>query len=149
MTFIRCVKSIQTFDPSRGRLFDWLAAIARREGCTYLRQNAAPAQRLQMDPQTCRHLEQIDQSALPETLAGRKEVRALVLQTVMALTVRQRRVLTMKYLEGRRVAEIAADLGQSEKGVESLLTRSRRAFKQLFQRRLVRINHERKVGRDE
>lgn len=42
----------------------------------------------------------------------------------------------MKYVENRRVADMALVLGQSEKAVESLLTRSRQAFKELLTRRL-------------
>ena len=37
LTFIRCVKSIHGFDPTRGRLFDWLKAIARNEAHTLFR----------------------------------------------------------------------------------------------------------------
>jgi len=142
MASIRCVKSIKTFDPKRGRLFDWLATIARNEGYTLLRKNAEHAQRLHIDPETCRHLEQLDQSILPEERLAQKEVQALVLHTVMGLNERYRQVLTMKYLEGRRVADIAASLDQSEKAIESLLTRSRQAFRDLFQGNLEGANHQ-------
>ena len=42
MTFIRCVKSIKTFDPARGGLFGWLNAIARNEAHTLLRKASPP-----------------------------------------------------------------------------------------------------------
>jgi RNA polymerase sigma-70 factor (ECF subfamily) len=86
---------------------------------------------------------------LPEELLARNEVRALVLQTVMALNGRCRQVLTMKYLEGRRVSDIAAVLNQSEKAIESLLTRSRKAFRKLFQRKMAGMNHTGGSGYDE
>jgi RNA polymerase sigma factor (sigma-70 family) len=142
MAFIRCVKSIRTFDPQRGRLFDWLSTVARNEAYTLLRKNAEHQQRLHIDPETCQHLEQLDRSVLPEEHLAQKEVQALVLRTVMALNGRYRQVLTMKYLEGRRVLDIAATLGQSEKAIESLLTRSRQAFRDLFQRNLEGANHQ-------
>ncbi len=142
MAFIRCVKSIRTFDPQRGRLFDWLSTVARNEAYTLLRKNTEHQQRVHIDSQTCQHLEQVDQSVLPEELLAQKEVQALVLDTVMALNERYRRVLTMKYLEGRRVSDIAATLDQSEKATESLLTRSRQAFKELFQKKLEGTNHQ-------
>jgi len=50
----------------------------------------------------------------------------------MKLPGRHRQALILKYLEDRRVSDIAAILGQSEKAVESLLTRSRQAFKELL-----------------
>lgn len=40
MTFVRCVRSIGTFDASKGRLWGWLKAIARNEAHTYLRKAA-------------------------------------------------------------------------------------------------------------
>ena len=142
MAFIRCVKSIRTFDPQRGRLFDWLSTIARNEGHTLLRRNGEHKQRIHIDPETCQRLEQLDQSVLPEEHLAQKEVQALVLDTVMALNERYRRVLTMKYLEGRRVSDIAARMDQSEKAVESLLTRSRQAFRKRFQKNLEGANHQ-------
>jgi DNA-directed RNA polymerase specialized sigma24 family protein len=38
----------------------------------------------------------------------------------------------MKYLEGRSVADIAAERGESPKATESLLTRAREAFRQAY-----------------
>lgn len=134
MTFIRCVKSINTFDPSRGRLFDWLRAIARNEAHTLLRK-ALPRGRVELDARDHQWLERVDQEALPDEQLCREEVKSLVLDTVMELSANHRQVLVMKYLEGRRVSDMAAILGQSEKAVESLLTRSRQAFKEHFVRR--------------
>jgi len=42
MTFIRCVRSIKTFDLARGRLFGWLNAIARNEAHTLLLKTRPP-----------------------------------------------------------------------------------------------------------
>ncbi len=134
MAFIRCVKSIKTFDPSRGRLFDWLSAIARNEAHTLLRKSSLRG-RVELDPQDRDWLQRIDQEELPDERLSRQEVKSLILDTVMELTPNHRQVLMMKYLEDRRVADIATALGQSEKAVESLLTRSRQAFKDHFVRR--------------
>lgn len=134
MAFIRCVKSIKTFDPAKGRLFAWLNAIARNEAHTLLRK-ASPRRQLELDAPDHEWLEQIDQNALPDERLSRMEVKSLILDTVMELSANHRQVLVMKYLEDRRVADIAAVMGQSEKAVESLLTRSRQAFKEHFVRR--------------
>ena len=134
LTFIRCVKAIRSFDPARGRLFDWLKAIARNEARTHLRR-ARPAGHVELDARDHQWLEQVDHAALPDEQLCRAEVRSLILDTVMGLSSHYREVLVMKYLEDRRVAEMAATLGQSEKAVESLLTRSRVAFKEHLRKR--------------
>ena len=135
MAFIRCVKSIQTFDPARGRLFDWLRAIAFNEAYTVLRQ-ASASRPVGLEHQDRQWLERIDQTPLPDERLCREEVRSLVLDTLMGLSARCRQVLVMKYLEDRRVSEIATALGQTDKAVESLLTRSRIAFRELLGRHL-------------
>ena len=135
MAFIRCVKSIQTFDPARGRLFDWLRAIAFNEAHTVLRQ-ASVLRPVGLEDQDRQWLERIDQTPLPDERLCREEVRSLVLDTLMGLSERCRQVLVMKYLEDRRVSEIATALGQTDKAVESLLTRSRIAFRELLGRHL-------------
>ena len=134
VTFIRCVRSIKTFDPARGRLFDWLRAIARNEANRLLPKRLPPGQ-VPLEPDDGRWIERMDQAELPDAQLCRKEVRSAILDTVMALSSHHRQVLVMKYLEGRRVADMAAILGQSEKAVESLLTRSRVAFKEEILRR--------------
>jgi len=134
LTFIRCVKAIRSFDPARGRLFDWLKAIARNEARTHLRR-ARPAGHVELDARDHQWLEQVDHAALPDEQLCRAEVRSLILDTVMGLSSHYREVLVMKYLEDRRVAEMAITLGQSEKAVESLLTRSRVAFKEHLRKR--------------
>ncbi|HWH72570.1 MAG TPA: sigma-70 family RNA polymerase sigma factor [Candidatus Sulfotelmatobacter sp.] len=135
MTFIRCVKAIHTFDPGRGRLFDWLKAIARNEAYTLLRK-LAPKGQVELGPENQDWLECIDQAELPDERLCRAEVRTMVLDAIMELSSHYRQVLVMKYLENRRVAEMALALGQSEKAIESLLTRSRQALKELLTRRL-------------
>ena len=127
LTFIRCVKGIRTFDPARGRLFD--------EAHTVLRQTA-PCGQVELAPDDDQWLESMDHAELPDEQLCRAEVRSLILETVMGLSAHYRQVLLMKYVENRRVADMALVLGQSEKAVESLLTRSRQAFKELLTRRL-------------
>ena len=129
MTFVRCVRSIKTFDPARGGLFGWLNAIARNEAHTLLRK-ASPPGRVELDPADRQWIERIDEAELPDEQLCRQEIQFLILDTVMELSGPYRQVLMMKYLEDRRVAEMAVMLGQSEKAVESLLTRSRLALKE-------------------
>ena len=49
--------------------------------------------------------------------------------TLATLSERHEAVLRAKYLDGATVAEIAESWGQTEKAVESLLTRARQSFR--------------------
>jgi RNA polymerase sigma-70 factor (ECF subfamily) len=130
MSFVRCVKSIKSFNPSQGHLFAWLKAVARNEARTLLstcRPRAEAAFGI-----ACDAIEALDDAVLPDEVLARKEAQLLVHEALMELPSRSRRVLTLKYLENCRVAEIARLLGQSEKAIESLLSRSRDAFRAMF-----------------
>lgn len=129
-SFVRCVRSIKSFHPSQGRLFPWLKAVARNEAHTTL--SAYQARPAAVSASPCEAIEGLDEAVLPDEVLARKEAQLLVHETLMELPGRHRKALTLKYLENCRVAEIARLLGQSEKAVESLLSRSRNAFKTLF-----------------
>ena len=126
MTFIRCVKSIKNFKPSRGRLLNWLKAISRNEAHTLLQQEQKQLATIEGI------FEEIDTVALSEEMVGKEEVQLLIHETIAELYSRYRKVLILKYIENRKVTEIAAMLGQSEKAIESLLSRSRQAFRKVF-----------------
>ncbi len=91
---------------------------------------------MHLDDSEREFVERIDETELPDEHLCRQEFRSLILDSLMDLSSRHREVLVMKYLENRRVAEMAATLGQSEKAVESLLTRSRLALKEHLSKRL-------------
>jgi RNA polymerase sigma factor (sigma-70 family) len=136
MTFIRCVKSIRNFKPSRGMLLNWLKTISKNEAHTLLRQDqkqlAAKTTGFSSEETFEGVLEEIDTVALPEETIAKGEIQLLIHETIAELYSRYRKVLILKYVENRKVAEIASMLGQSEKTIESLLSRSRQAFKQVF-----------------
>jgi len=136
MTFIRCVKSIRNFKPARGTLLNWLKAISKNEAHTLLRQDqkqsAMKTSTLSSVESIKGVIEEIDAVALPEEMVAKGEIQLLIHETIAELYSRYRKVLILKYVENRKVAEIASMLGQSEKAIESLLSRSRQAFKKLF-----------------
>lgn len=145
MTFIRCVKSIRSFKPSRGRLVSWLKAICRNQMYTFLDQESKRmGASFSSQPKYIadRILQEIDSTLLPDEIFERKEVQLLVHETVMELYTRYRKVLILKYVEDRKVSEIAAVLGQSQKAIESVLSRSRQAFREVFIRKARSIGLE-------
>ncbi|MHC4396725.1 MAG: RNA polymerase sigma factor [Planctomycetota bacterium] len=136
MTFIRCVKSIKNFKPSRGRLLNWLQAISKNEAHTLVgqerKQLATKTLSFSSVTTTDGILEKIDTVALSEEIVAKEEIQLLIHETIAELYSRYRKVLILKYVENRKVAEIAAMLDQSEKAIESLLSRSRQAFRKVF-----------------
>ncbi len=136
MTFIRCIKSIRTFKPSRGRLLNWLKAISKNEAHTLVQQDQKQLARKTLALSSAATIEgvfeEMDTVALSEEIVAKEEIQLLIHETIAELYSRYRKVLILKYIENRKVAEIAAILGQSEKAIESLLSRSRQAFKKVF-----------------
>ena len=141
MTFVRCVRSIRTFDPSRGRLLDWLQAVAANEARTCFKGESRPCDQESHSEGARRSLEAIadclDREPLPEDLLARKDTQMMVAECLLGLPLRQRQVLVMKYQEELKVAEIAKSLSISEKAVESLLSRSRESFRRLIVARVA------------
>jgi RNA polymerase sigma factor (sigma-70 family) len=136
MTFIKCVKSIRNFKPSRGMLLNWLKTISKNEAHNLHQQNrkqlAVKALALSSVETMEGVLKEIDTVALSKEMVAKGEIQLLIHETIAELYSRYRKVLILKYVENRKVAEIASMLGQSEKAIESLLSRSRQAFKTLF-----------------
>lgn len=135
-TMVRCVRSIGSYDPARGRLSAWLKAVARNEACTYLRRDADS---LRAGPVWLETLASaaacLDRLPLPDELLALEDTRRLVRECLAGLSGRQAEALVAKYVEGLSVAAIAARLETSPKAVESLLSRSREAFRRLFAER--------------
>ncbi len=136
MSLVRCVKSIKSFDPSRGRLFTWLKAVSRNEAHTSLR-NQDPPGTAACASGFCGAIGDIDHAPLPDEVLAQREVQLLIHEVMVGLHSRYREALVLKYLENRKVSEMAAQLGQSEKATESLLTRSREAFRKVFLKKLA------------
>ena len=92
MSFVRCVKSIKSFDPSRGRLFTWLKAVAQNEAHTLLRERQSPPQATA--DMGCSHdfpyeaIDHLDHALLPDEVLAQQEVRLLI-HEVMAETFKK------------------------------------------------------------
>jgi RNA polymerase sigma-70 factor, ECF subfamily len=64
--------------------------------------------------------------------ANDAETSARIARALAALPEHYEAVLRAKYLEQQSVADIAAERRESEKAVESLLTRARQAFRDVY-----------------
>jgi len=142
MVFVRCVKSIGTFDPRRGGVFQWLKAVAKNEGHTCFRRHGKRNAEMSLSVIPDHVLGQIagviDRAPLPDDVLARKELRILVGECLTEVNRRYREALLGKYVDGLKVSEIAARWDTTEKAVESLLSRARESFKSVILGKLQR-----------
>ena len=132
-TMTGAVTAIMRFK-GQSRVFTWLCQIAKFKIADYYRRNT-------------------DRNMLPldETLAATcctetdSETNLLIWEALLKLSLEYRQVLEDKYFTGFSTREIAVRLGRSEKAVESILVRARRAFAEEYKR----LDPETEVLRDE
>ncbi|HVT81662.1 MAG TPA: sigma-70 family RNA polymerase sigma factor [Phycisphaerae bacterium] len=106
-------------DPARGTVVAWIMGIARHK--------IADARR-RRGPETL-GTDIAAAGVHPAMPLATEETRTAVAQIIAALADEERLALEWKYLDGASVKEIAARLGRTERGVESLLFRARAEFR--------------------
>ncbi len=132
-------KAISKLSSYRGEaaLFTWLCTFCRHEiSAHYRREGRSPAA-IDFSEDSAEVAAALDSLwALhgedAETSLRRKEIADLVQLVLDRLPGRYGDALEWKYVDGLSVKEIAARLGLSPKAAESLLTRSRQAFRDGF-----------------
>jgi len=125
-TWLTAVRRIRRFDPTRASFLAWLRGIAAN-----VRRNQARREKRITGERFSTNGEASIDPASPASQTDSAEVVAEVLD---ALTDRQEAVLRAKYFDGLTVDEIASSWGETSKAIESLLTRSRAAFRERFER---------------
>jgi RNA polymerase sigma-70 factor (ECF subfamily) len=123
-TWLTAVRRARHFDPSAGPFAGWLRGIAANLlRNRFRRERSAEAARARLN-----HVgaEPADAELL------RRERAERIARALAELSERHEAVLRAKYLEGRAVADIAAEWRETPKAVESLLTRAREAFRAAY-----------------
>lgn len=128
--------AIERLDAYRGEgaLFTWLCGICRNEirgHFRHLRRAPVEVELVEDTPEIRAVLDALAAGG-PEEELQNTEVARLVHLTLDHLPPRYGRALEWKYIEGLSVREIAVRLGISPKATESILTRSREAFRTGF-----------------
>lgn len=123
-TWLIAVRKIRQFDPRQGAFSDWLRGIAANVMRNHLRERTKSP--LPMVPAVAELLH--DSSAVVDA----EERTARVAEALSALPEQYAAVLTEKYLQQRSVNEIAQAWNQTSKAIESLLTRARSAFREIY-----------------
>lgn len=122
-TFLQCLKSLSLFRGESG-LQTWMLSVARHEVSDFYRKKYAK-KALQTLPLT--------QWLLSEPLQNTEEVSQVVTTVLAEMSAASKELLLKKYVDGQKVAEIAAELGQTVKSIESQLFRARNEFKLLYE----------------
>jgi len=124
--WLTAVRRIRRFDPRQGSFLAWLRGIAANLLRNHLRRQRRWARcRQSVDGQ-------VGDSGRAESPREDLEQQQRVAAALDALSEREEAVLRAKYLEGRSVAEIASAGGETPKAVESLLSRARQAFRDVY-----------------
>jgi RNA polymerase sigma-70 factor (ECF subfamily) len=132
-------KAIGKLGTYRGEaaLFTWLCTFCRHEISAYFRHRRHEVQPLDLveDQEDVRAaLDSIGADLVdPGVQFDRDEIARLARVALDQLSPRYSHALEWKYLEGASVKQIAERLGLSPKAAESVLTRARVAFRDLFQ----------------
>ena len=122
-TWLTAVRRVRRFDPAAGWFHGWLCGIAANVLRNHLRSHRRRGARQQ--PLT-------GEVGLEDPAVADRERARRVAAALAELPARYEAALRMKYLDRMSVAEIAAASGETEKAVESLLTRARAAFREAY-----------------
>lgn len=115
--FLRVWERFAGFDPAKGTLAAWVTAIARNAAVDRLRRRRAPDETWD---------EQDGASPSPEEEVLRRERTRLLQKAVDALGAEEQLLFYRKYYYLQSTAQIAAEMGLTERAVEGRLYRLRR-----------------------
>ena len=127
-TWLTAVRRIRSFEPDRGSFANWMRGIAANVLRNYFRSLAHRNGRIE-DLEQEPTVRSTADSELDEQERSRRIARALA-----ALPERYEAVLRAKYLDEQSVTEVADAWKETEKAIESLLSRARQAFREAFQK---------------
>ena len=138
--FAAAIKNADQFDPSRS-FGAWLRGIARNLLLMSYRQSRSRV--LPLDPAVLSRLD--DAAATAEAahaVPGYSELRQQILRDCLkSIPDRSRRVLGLKYGEGKPSREISRETGMQVGAVDVLLSRLRRVLQDCVSRKLTAARH--------
>lgn len=127
-TLIAALESLPTYS-GRAAFLTWLCGIARHEMADFYRKKKIKTFLFSHLP----WLESLASQALgPEQQMLEKEFVQKVLRTMAGLNEGYRQILRLKYYQGLTVVQIAQELNETVKAVESKLFRARKTFAKVF-----------------
>jgi len=125
-TWLTAVRRLRSFDPEQGPFGGWLRGIAALLLRNHFRRETRRAARN-------RSIDGLDATAsMANAELEQREQAERVARALITLPERYEMVLRAKYLEGQSVADIAESRGETLKTIESVLTRARQAFREVY-----------------
>jgi len=138
-TLLSAARSAKNFNPSRGSVWTWLWAIAKRQIALYYRKQASSAfiARAQqwwslLDGEKINWIEGREKP--PADVLESAELAALVRYALAELSAEYQTLLMAKYVDGLAIEDIAEETNSSSVAVRSKLARARKAFRRVFKR---------------
>lgn len=136
-TLAKAMRKLESFR-GEAALFTWLCQICRREIVDHLRAQNRYAEHVVLLDDRADLRTAIEAIEAPEEYDlvrsyGRAEVGRLVKAVLDRLPARYGDALEWKYVEGRSVEEIGAELGIGHTAAQSLLARARVAFREALE----------------
>jgi RNA polymerase sigma-70 factor (ECF subfamily) len=135
-TLLKAISRLDRYDPARGGcdIFPWLAGMARNEIRRVLARKGGMSSLeslwARMDCDLRDVFLALDRTQLADEQLAWEKTHEMVNATMSQLPSQYRDALQAKYVEQQSVREIASARSMTEKAVESLLTRARRAFRE-------------------
>lgn len=121
-TFINCLKQLPLFQ-GRSRLRTWMISILKHEIADFYRRRYAK-RALQIIP--------LANALVAQPVKNASETSLRVQQVLAQMSQKRKELLLQKYVDKRKVNEIARQWNTTIKAIESELFRARREFKTLF-----------------
>jgi RNA polymerase sigma-70 factor (ECF subfamily) len=137
-TLVRALRDLDRYDPARSGndVFPWLTGLARNEISRALAREkpnrSLEALWARMDRELLALYDRIDAEPFNEEVLRREETREMVNVTMSQLPPHYREALEAKYVHGCSVRDLATNGHSTEKAIESLLSRARKAFRDTF-----------------
>lgn len=122
--YLQIWSKFEQYSPEKGSFISWAVTIARNTARNRLRRQEAPSSELD------EHMMAAAQS--PEDELLRQELRERLAKAIQTLSLKEQKLFYRKYYYLQSTAQIAAELGLTERSVEGRLYRIRKKLQKLL-----------------
>ncbi len=121
-TFLSCLHHLPLFR-GESSIWTWMVRISQHEVADYFRKRYA---------KKFIHALPLSELLCIENISNAHDTSQKVKDVLYKMTTESREILQMKYVDKKKVKEIAREMGRTVKAVESILFRARTEFRELY-----------------